>query len=97
MNDNEEQEKMKKFLMYYYHRSMVNIYKKNLGVIEDLLYEHKAFIEKLKKDLPEEHLNNINYFDDQKYNHLRKKILDAGNEAIRDFEKHIECLDIKLK
>jgi len=95
MDDNEE--KMKKFLMYYYHRSMVNIYKRNLSTIEDLLYEHKEFIEKLKKNLPEEYLNNINYFDDQKYNHLRKKILDAGNEAIRDFEKHIECLDIRLK
>lgn len=94
---NEDNEKMKKFLMYHYHRNMVGIYKRNLEIVEGLLQEHKLFLTKLKSHVPEELLNNINYFDDQKYNYLRKRILDTGNEAIRDFETNTECLDIRLK
>lgn len=94
---NENSEKMKRFLMYHYHRNMTNIYKRNLEIIEDLFHDHKSFLEKLKPHLPEEALNNLNHFDDKRYSYLRKRILDAGNEAIRDFEKNTECLEIKLK
>ena len=96
VNENEN-EKMKKFLMYHYRRNMINTYKRNLEIVEGLLQEHKTFLNKLKKHIPEELLNNINYFDDQKYSYLRKKILDAGNEAVRDFEINTDCLDIRLK
>ena len=39
---------------------------------------------------------NIDYFTEDKYNYIRKKILDIGNEACRDVERHIDMLEIQL-
>ena len=41
--------------------------------------------------------NYNSLFDENKYNYIRKRTLDIGNEAIRDFEKNMEKLDISLK
>ena len=37
------------------------------------------------------------YIDENKYNYIRKKILDNGNETIREIEKSLEKLNFKLK
>lgn len=87
----------KNYLLFQHHRSIVNLYKRHLEIIEDLKQEHKDFLNKIKNKIPQEELNNIDYFNDQKYNQIRKKILDSGNEVVRDFEKNIENLDVNLK
>ena len=54
-------------------------------------------LKKLEQYIPQEALVNINYLDKEKYNYIRKKTLDLGNEAIRDFESNMEKVDINLK
>ena len=39
----------------------------------------------------------INHLTEEKYNYIRKKTLDLGNEAIRDFEANMEKVNIILK
>ena len=39
----------------------------------------------------------MDYFDENKYNYIRKKVLDNGNEICREFEKVFEQLSINLK
>jgi hypothetical protein len=42
-------------------------------------------------------IDSIDYFTEEKYNNIRKKILDAGNDSIREIEKALEFVDIKIK
>ena len=54
-------------------------------------------VSKLKESFPKEVVDSLDYFDENKYNYIRKKTLDIGNEAIRDFEKNLDQLDVSLK
>mgnify|MGYP007082158646 CR=1 FL=1 len=42
-------------------------------------------------------IKNIDYFNDDKYNYIRKKILDAGNDAIRNIDTSFKSINISLK
>jgi hypothetical protein len=85
------------YLAFQIRRNVVNLYKYQLAVIEDLRQDHLSMLQKLKKKFPEEKINDVDYFNSEKYNYIRKKTLDVGNEAIRDFESSIEKLEISLK
>ena len=92
-NNNE----FKDYLLFQYQRIIVNLYKRHLEIIEDIKQDHVVFLNKIKDNVPQGELNKLDYFNDQKYNAIRKKILDSGNGVIRDFEKNIENLEISLK
>lgn len=92
-NNNE----FKDYLLFQYQRIIVNLYKRHLEIIEDIKQDHVVFLNKIKDNVSQEELNKLDYFNDQKYNTIRKKILDSGNGVIRDFEKSVENLDISLK
>jgi len=39
----------------------------------------------------------MDYFDVDKYNYIRKKVLDGGNEIVREFEKAFSHLEVNIK
>ena len=39
----------------------------------------------------------IDYFDEKKYNYFRKRVLDLGNETLREMDKNFEFLDLNVK
>lgn len=88
---------IKEYLMFQIHRNIVNLYKRYLNLIEDIQEEHTNMLNKLNKDINLERLKNVDYFDDNKYNYLRKRILDLGNETIREIEKNFDFLNIDIK
>ncbi len=92
-----DKEKLKEYLTFQIHRNIVNIYKQQLVLLQDIVVEHERMINKLEKHVNKKTLEDVNYLDQKKYNYLRKKTLDVGNEAIRDFEKSVENINISLK
>lgn len=63
-----------------------DIYKRFLEILEDLQEEHKIQFDKLRHNIPQEYLSIIaqaDYFTDGKLKHLRKRVLDCGNDAAR--------------
>jgi hypothetical protein len=92
-----QNEEFRDYFIFQFQRNVINFYKRHLTVIEDLATEHSIMMKKLEGHVDPEILKNIDYFNKQKYNYIRKKTLDAGNEVIRDFENNINLLDIKLK
>jgi hypothetical protein len=85
-----------------YGRSVRDLFKSFLILIEDLNEDHQINFSKLKANLPNEYLpivDQADYFDDKKLKYLRKKILDMGNENIRNVEnnysKYIISFDFK--
>ena len=84
-------------ISFQIHRNITNLYKKYFDISEDLLEEHKLFIARLKSLNDSSKVDLIDYFTEEKYNNIRKKILDAGNDSIREIEKALEFVDIKIK
>jgi hypothetical protein len=54
-------------------------------------------IDKISSKIDQNTLKNIDYFDENKYNYLRKKILDIGNETIREIEKNFDFIKMEFK
>ena len=55
------------------------------------LYKHLLFV------LEDLRLNKYNIQDNKVYQQTRKRILDLGNDAIREIEEHFKQLDINVK
>lgn len=78
-------------------RIVKKLFKYFLNTIEDLKYQHLVSLRRLKPDLSEEQIEILNYLDMHRYTMIRKRILDNGNESIRDLHNLLENFDIKLK
>jgi hypothetical protein len=92
-----QQEKLKDYLVFQIHRNIVNLYKNHLILLEDINIEHQQMVKKLEKHVPAEVLKDVDYLSKDKYNYFRKKTLDVGNEAVREFERSVENITITLK
>jgi ethanolamine utilization cobalamin adenosyltransferase len=85
--------KLKDLLSFQIHRNIVNLYKRYLNLIEDLQEEHINMLNKLNSKIDQQTLKNVDYFDENKYNYIRKKILDLGNETAREIDKVLEFIE----
>jgi len=91
----------KDFLSQRVNGATKSLFKSFLVLVEDLHTENQIAFHKLKKHLPEHSdiIDQANYFDQDKMQYLRKKILDMGNESIRgsndDLEKFIVEFNFK--
>ena len=89
----------KEFLSDTVNGSTKTLFKKLLVLVEDLHAENQISFAKLKKHLPEHKaiIDQANYFDELKMQYLRKKILDIGNETIRQSDNNFERFTINFK
>lgn len=92
-----EEEKVKAYILSLLNRQIVSFYKRNLDFLNEIKFEHTSMLEKLLHSIPEEELKKIDYFDDNRYNLYRKKILDMGNDLIREIESSMDKVDVSLK
>ncbi len=91
-----KQKDVKGYVQFQLHRNVINLYKSFFSIIEDLTHEQVALIKKVKEK-HEVDIGDLNFFTKDKYSHIRKKILDSGNDTLRDLDKNFELLDITLK
>jgi hypothetical protein len=87
--------KLKDLLSFQIHRNIINLYKRYLNLVEDIQEEHINMLNKLNIKVDMETLKNVDYFDENKYNYMRKRILDLGNETIREIDKTLELFEEK--
>jgi len=92
-----DDEKLKEYIKFQYNRNITSLYKKYFEMVADLKQEHEAMLKKVAEKSSEEFIKNIDYFNDDKYNYIRKKILDAGNDAIRNIDTSFKSINISLK
>ena len=93
-----EQEKIQRMVNAESKRLVTKIFKFSLMMLEDIRQEHLHALNKLKNDdLSEKQLEILNYLDFHKYNLLRKRILDNGNESVRDSQNLLDYFEFDLK
>jgi hypothetical protein len=88
-----------KFLSDTVKGNTKSLFKSFLVLVEDLHAENQICFDKLKKHLPEHSdiIDQANYLDDEKMQYLRKKILDIGNESMREANSNIEKFTVNFK
>lgn len=89
----------KKILSRRQCESTTFLFKQFLKILEDLKREHDAAYKKLYDNLPVEYspiLNVANYFDLDKMVHLRKRVLDLGNETMRSNDNELNDFSISF-
>jgi|TARA_Y100000310_G_C20608170_1_gene776626 hypothetical protein len=97
MVDKYHSDQLKELLVFQINRGIVNLYKKYFLIIQDLKQEHEILLGKIAQETSPDFPQKIDYFSEDKYNYIRKKILDAGNDAIRELEKTLEVIDVRFK
>tara|TARA_B100000519_G_scaffold169539_1_gene154789 strand:- start:15288 stop:15575 length:288 start_codon:yes stop_codon:yes gene_type:complete len=68
------------------------LFKLMLMMVEDMKKDHDFHYEKLYENIPDEYhsiINTANHFTPDKVNWIRKRILDVGNESIRNLHSNI--------
>lgn len=85
-------------LEFQVNRNIVNLYKSFLVLTEDLYHENQAGFNRLKRIFDEdgEVIDQANCIDDAKMEYLRKKILDAGNDCVRQTLGDLDNYSINL-
>lgn len=92
--------KEQELLNFQINRLIKNLIRNNLNLIADIKEEKEATFDKIYELLLEEDkhkLDLLDYFDDNKFNYIRKKILDLTNDYLREFETILGNYDIQFK
>jgi len=83
----------KKNLARKSEREISGLFKMMLLLVEDMKKDHDFHYEKLYDNIPEEYhavINTANHFTPDKVNWIRKRILDFGNESIRNLDSEYD-------
>ena len=95
-----EKNKAKEILKYQANRNVSNLYKRYLTILESNRNDHRIMLNKLVASLPPEFHHQVvlaDYFSQEKFSYLRKQVLDAGNDCIREIENTIENMEVGFK
>ena len=69
------------------------LFKLMLMMVEDMKKDHDFHYQKLYENIPEEYhgiIRTADHFTPEKANWIRKRILDVGNESIRNFDSELD-------
>jgi hypothetical protein len=75
------------------------MYKNFFNIIDDLNNDHAIMLEKLRKHLPQEYdtlVDSADHFSEDKYEIIRKRVLDIGNDAIREISRNVDIFKISV-
>jgi len=83
----------KKNLVLKSEKEIGGLFKMMLLMVEDMKKDHDFHYQKLYENLPEEYhavIDTANHFTPEKVNWIRKRILDFGNESIRNLGSELD-------
>jgi hypothetical protein len=83
----------KKKLEYRSNEQISCLFKMMLMMVEDMKKDHDFHYQKLYENIPDEYhgiINTADHFTPEKVNWIRKRILDIGNESIRNLASELD-------
>ena len=78
---------------------VTSLFKMMLMMVEDMKKDHDFHYQKLYDEIPKKYhsvINTANHFTEGKVSYIRKRILDYGNESIRNMHNEIENYEVKF-
>lgn len=94
-----EKGKLKELLEFQINRNIINLYKSFLISLEDMHDQHAMNFNKLKNALPnnKDLIDQADYWNEDRMEFLRKKILDQGNDAKREILGQLDKFNLTIK
>lgn len=89
----------KKSLSDKSNRELAEFYKMMLMMIEDMKIDHDFHYQKLYDNIPQKYhpiINTANHFTEDKKTWIRKRILDFGNNSIRNLQSEIDNYSVSF-
>ena len=83
----------KKNLVLKSEKEIGGLFKMMLLMVEDMKKDHDFHYQKLYENIPEKYhavIDTANHFTPEKVNWIRKRILDFGNESIRNLGSELD-------
>ena len=90
----------KKILNESSDKEIKSLFKIMLMLVEDMKKDHVFHYQKLYEEIPEEYHSVIraaDHFTPEKLAWIRERILDHGNESVRNMQKEIENFKVTFK
>lgn len=87
-------------LRFQQTRLVKSLYIEFLLILQEIGHEHDEAMAKLEKALPKEYQSYVelaDYLLPEKGQRLRKRVLDRGNDILRELETLVNTLHIELK
>lgn len=87
------------YLSNRYKNAIAANFKAMLKIVEDMKQDHEFHYSKLYENIPTEYhpiLKAADHFDEKKAKWIRKRILDIGNESLRDFASDLEHYEVSF-
>lgn len=75
------------------NKEITRLYKSFLEIIEDIKINQAVMLQKVADKHGSEFAQNVNFFTEQYYEQLRKRILDAGNDCNRQLLAFLDFFD----
>ncbi len=77
-------------------RNITKLFKSLLDVADDMKHQNSIMLSKVARETSLEFVQQVNYLTPEAMDHIRKKVLDLGNESIREISSILECFDLKV-
>jgi|TARA_R110000803_G_scaffold22018_3_gene54954 glucan phosphorylase len=90
----------KKILNDHSYKEISSLFKTMLMLVEDMKKDHDFHYQKLYDEVPKKYhpvIKTADHFTPDKLSWIRKRILDHGNESVRNMEKEIENYQVSFK
>lgn len=90
----------KDVLHFQLDRNVRLLFREQLMLLEDLGKEHDLALDKLNDNLPEEYRKYVDladYLTPERGQQLRKRVLDRGNDVLRNFEELLKQFEVNFK
>ena len=77
-------------------KEITSLFKGFLEELESQKKDHDAMLAKITEKCGKEYADSINYFSEEKYSHIRKRVLDHGNETARQLSSFLSYFDFQI-
>ena len=78
------------------YKEVTRLYKTFLELIEDIRSDHTVMVRKISEKCGPEVAKDIDYFTQDKYEQIRKRVLDCGNETARQMINFLDYYDFQI-
>ena len=83
-------------VQFIVQRNITKLFKSLLDVVDDIKQQNSSMLLKVSRETNTRYIQDINYLTPEMMDHIRKKVLDLGNESIREIGSTLDCFELKV-
>lgn len=86
----------KEFIVLQVNKTITKLFKAQLDNLEDIKSQNETMLAKVSSKTSPEYVASINSLDNHKFDHMRKRVLDAGNDSIREIQNILDVFKYEV-